>query len=235
MKAKVFSHEKLIGTADLQVGDESMGCVFGEFLPTDNYYNGIQEAVWDFLKANNPDYRKWYSLRINIQLDNGYFIFADGGFTFDDVPEQPNEPKRIDIAGLDRHVIEDFFLQDRPRPFVEEPWIEITIGQKITFEDELKKEIGTSSKRTSLLEFVKPKEDKHVLIDFEVSALCTDQRNDDVLFVVKKGKFDKKFAVVHLTWRDSMDSKKFPITQFYNDFDDFKSSRMYADKADWQN
>lgn len=234
MKAKVFSHEQLIGTADLQVGDESMGCVFGEFLPTKNYYNGIQEAVWEFWKTKKPDYQKWNALRFNVQLDNGYFLFACGGFTFDDVQELTNEPKRIDIAGLYRHVIEDFFLQDRPRPFVEEPWCEITIEQKLAFEDELKKEIGTSNKRASLLDFVKHKQDKHVLIDFEVSAQCTDQRNDDVLFVVRKGEFDKQFAVVHLTWKGKIESKDFPTVQFYNDFDDFKYSRMYADKADWE-
>ena len=168
-------------------------------------------------------------------MDNGYFLFAAGGFTFDDVQELSNEPKRIDIVGLGRHVIEDFFLQDIPRPFVEEPWGEITIGQKITFEDELKKELGTINKGTSLLDFVKLKQDKHLLNDFEVSALCTDQRNDDVLFVVRKREFEKQFAVVHLTWKSKMESKDFPSTKFYNDFDDFKYSRMYADNADWEN
>ena len=41
MKAKIYSHEFLIGTTDLSVGDESMGGVFGDFLPTDFYFEKI--------------------------------------------------------------------------------------------------------------------------------------------------------------------------------------------------
>jgi hypothetical protein len=143
MKAKIFSHEKHIGTAELHLGDESMGCLYGDFIPTENYYMYVEKAVWKFWSKSKPDYKKWAAMKFNVQLDNGYFLFATGGFTIDDVPELQNEPKRIDIAGVDRHVIEDFFLQPEPRPFTEDPWGEISIEQKIEFENELRKELGT--------------------------------------------------------------------------------------------
>ena len=73
MKATVYSHKQLIGTTDLQIGDESMGCVFGEFIPNDNYFKLIQKAVWDFWTTDKPNYTKWNSLRFNVQLDNGLF------------------------------------------------------------------------------------------------------------------------------------------------------------------
>ncbi|GAB3988302.1 hypothetical protein GCM10028807_10660 [Spirosoma daeguense] len=58
MKAKVFSHRQSIGTAELQVGDESMGGIFGEFIPTELYFDKIQKGVWEFWQTNKPDYQK---------------------------------------------------------------------------------------------------------------------------------------------------------------------------------
>jgi len=135
MKATIYSHKTIIGTADLQVGDESMGCVFGQFIPNDNYFNDIQKFVWEFWTTNKPDYEKWYSLRFNARLDNGFFLFPEGGYTFDDSPDFPNEPKRIDIAGIDLDLLS--FTKDT----LLEPWSTIDIAQKISFEDELTKEI----------------------------------------------------------------------------------------------
>lgn len=232
MKAKIYSLRQLIGTTDLQIGDETMGCVFGNFVPTDAYLKSIQKCVWEFWATNEPDNKKWHSLRFNVQLDNGYFLYPVGGYTFDDSPDFPDEPKRIDIAGLDRHVIEDFFLQDPPRSFVEEPWVEITIEQKIAFEDELNKELGVTGK--SLLDVFKRKQEKHKLAGFDFSALCKYQCNDDVLFVARKQGFDKKFAVIHLTWKRNKEVDGFPYTKFYVDFNEFKHFRMYPDKADWE-
>ena len=51
MKAKIYSNTLLIGTSDLQIGDESMGCVFGEFIPNENYFKHIQKQVWNFWKV----------------------------------------------------------------------------------------------------------------------------------------------------------------------------------------
>jgi hypothetical protein len=99
-------------------------------------------------------------LNINVQLENGYFLYSIGGYTFDDAEELPDETKRIDIAGLFRHVIEDFFQAVPPRPFVEEPWETITIEQKLLFETELQKEIKRTS--SSLFDIIKSKT-KHIM------------------------------------------------------------------------
>ena len=231
MKAKIFSHRQLIGTTVLQVGDESMGGIFGEFNPTEIYFDKIQKYVWEFWQTNKPDYQKWYSLRLNVQLENGVFLFPQGGYTIDDIKELPNEPKRIDIAGLDNKILQDFLHINPPRPFVEEPWNELQIEQKIAFEDELKKELGINEK--SFLDIFR-KHEKHILFDSEFSAFCHDQRNDDVFFEIRKPKFEKQFALVHLTWTSKKEEQGYPNTTFYSDFDDFKYSRMYADKAEWE-
>ena len=234
MNAQIFSHEKLIGTAEIQVGDENMGHVYGNLSPTENYYNYVQPAVWEFWASNKPDYIKWGSLKFNVQLDNGCFLFAAGGLTFDDLKESQAEKIRIDIAGVDRYIIDDFFLQIEPRPFVVEPWETISIGQKIAFEEELKKELGIINNPKSILKFLKSTDNDHVLSNFEAYALCHDGRCDDVLFRVRKDGFDKEFALVHLTWRGNKEAKGWPNVSFYDDYDDFKYSKMYPDKADWE-
>jgi len=211
-----------------------MGCVYGEFIPNEKYFQSIQKSVWDFWKTNKPDYEKWYSLRFNIQLENGYFLFAAGGITFDDIQDLPNEPTRVDIAGLDRTVFQDFFSQDQMTSFIEEPWSEISIEQKIAFEDELNKELGLADKEKSIFNFLKTKPIKHSLSEYEISALCHDQRNDDVLFVTRKINSDKQFAVVHLTWKGKKELEGYPLTTFYDDFDNFKQLRMEADIVDWK-
>ncbi len=231
MKAKVFSHRQLIGTTELQVGDETLGGVFGNFVPTEYYFDKIQKSVWEFWQTNKPDYKKWYSLRLNVQIENGLFLFPQGGYTIDDKIEFPNEPKRIDIVGVDSKVLQDFLQTYPSRPFVEEPWNELQIEQKIAFEDELTKELGSND--ISFFDFL-CKSKKHVLFDSEFSAFCHDQRNDDVLFEVKKQGLEKQFALVHLTWTGKKEKEGYPNTTFFSDFDDFKYSKMYADKAEWE-
>lgn len=231
MKAKIFSHTQLIGTTDLQVGDETMGGIFGEFVPTALYFDSIQKQVWGFWQTNKPDYQKWYALRLNVQLENGIFLFPQGGYTIEDIKELPNEPKRIDLVGVDSKILQDFFLTNPPRPFTELPWHELQIEQKIAFEDELKKELGVEDR--SIFDFI-TNPTRHILFDSELSAFCHDQRNDDVLFEIRKPNLDKQFALVHLTWRGKKEKEGHPNTTFYSDFDDFKYSRMYADKAEWE-
>jgi hypothetical protein len=230
MNAKVYSHEKLIGTVLLQVGDEQMGGVFGEFLPHENYYKDIQKVVWEFWKTSTPNYALWHSLRFNVQLENGYFIFPEGGFTFDDISEMPNEPKRMDIAGVDSESIEEFFLHKKQQ-FVIEPWIKLTIAQKISFEDELRRELGLNAKKNLLSTILRSKR-KHILSGFEFSAVCKNERNDDVLFQIRKSDTHMKFALVHLTWISKKESKDYPITSFYNNFEQFKLSKIYSNEID---
>jgi len=232
MKANVFSHKLLIGTTDLNLGDKNMGCVYGELIPTQNYFDNVQKYVWEFWESKKPNYQKWKSLRLNVQLENGYFLFPSGGYTIDDIKDLPNEQKRIDIIGLDSHILDDFFQQQTQRPFLEEPWFQLDISRKIGLEDELFKEIGLTDK--SFFDFLKLKP-THFLVDFEFSALATYRCNDDVLFAVKKNGFDKKFAVIHLTWKGKKEVGNCPFTDFFETFDTFKKERMYPDKIEWEN
>ncbi len=231
MKAKIFSHHQLIGTTDLQVGDKAMGSLFGEFIPTALYSDKVQRHVWRFWQTNAPDYQKWHSLWLNVQLENGIFLFPQGGYSIDDIERCPEEPKRIDIVGVNHKIIDDFFLTNPPRPFTEEPWVELNIEQKIGFENELKKELGIE--RQSFFRFFNQRS-KHVLSDADFSAFCRDQRNDDVLFEIRKQGLDKQFALVHLTWTGKKEKNNYPYTTFCADFDEFKHSIMYPDKVDWE-
>lgn len=231
MKAKVFSHHQLIGTTELQIGDEAMGGLFGEFMPTALYYEKVQKHVWGVWNTNEPNYKKWHSLRFNVQLENGVFLFPQGGYTIDDVEQLPNEPKRIDIVGVDHTIIQDFLLTSPPCIFVQEPWSELNIEQKIGFENELKKELGIAQK--SFFNFLN-KPTKHPLAGAEFSAFCRNQRNDDVLFEIRKFNLDQQFALVHLTWTGKKEREGYRYITCYADFDDFKYSVMYPDKADWE-
>ncbi len=231
MTASVYSNTTLIGHTDLQVGDESMGSVFGDFIPTENYYKFVQKSVWDVLATTKPGYKKWHSLNINVQLENGYFLYPIGGYTFDDAEEFPDETKRIDIAGLFRHVIEDFFLTEPSRPFVEESWERITIEQKILFDTELQREIKRTS--NSLFGIIKSTS-KHTLADYKCSAVCKNGQADDILFSIHNtNRSDKCYALVHLTFSGKTeDNTAFPLTTLFDSFDAFKFERMYPDKAE---
>ena len=225
MNAKIYFHNILIGTADLQVGDESMGCVFGEFIPNEYYFNNIQKKVWEFWANTRPDYIKWYSLRFNVKLDNDFFLFPCGGFTIDDIPELPNEPKRIDIGGINLDI---FKLKTNS---LLEPWSELTIEQKISFEDELNREITPVK---SFFDFVSTRQN-HKLVGAQISAFAKYGPNDDVLFEVIKDGEDSRLAVVHLTWisRKKEHLNHFPNTHFYLEYNDFEEKRMKPDTLEW--
>lgn len=233
MRADIFSNELLIGRADLKLSEKSMGCLYGEFLPTRNYYDAVQQQVWQFWETNKPDYEEWNKLRLNVQLENGYFVYPIGGYTIEDIKDLPEEPKRIEIAGLYRHVIDDFFKLDKPKKLVDKPWHYLSIGEKIGLENELKKEVGVRIEK-SLLDIFTGKPSNHILLDFDCSALCRDQRNDDVLFVTYNQTSDNGFAVVHLTWSGKKEYKDYPRTHFYKDFDDFKTQQMDIDISEWE-
>lgn len=234
MKAEIFSHAKYLGSVELQVGDESMGHLYGVLSPSRCYYTEIREYVWRFNALHVPDFDEWLSLTFNIQLENGYFIYAAGGITFDDIRDLPNEPIQVNIAGVDGHVINDFFLSPEPRPFTEKPWEPILIEQKLLFEDELRKEVGIRKNKTSSISKFLNIVNTHPLADYHFSALCQDSRFDDILFVTRKDGVETGFVVIHLTWRGSEEPKGFPKTIFYKDFDEFKYLKMYPDKADWE-
>ena len=54
MNAKIFSFEKLVGIAKLQTGDVSMGHLYGEFMPTEDYYKYVQPTIRKVTSSFNP-------------------------------------------------------------------------------------------------------------------------------------------------------------------------------------
>jgi len=53
LKAKIFSFEILIRTTGLTIGDEAMGCLYGEFVPVEDYYRNTQSIVWRLTSYQN--------------------------------------------------------------------------------------------------------------------------------------------------------------------------------------
>jgi hypothetical protein len=234
MTAEIFSHTILIGTTELVIGDESMGHVYGEFIPTSEYFQNAQAVFHSFWGSNGSDYDGLESLRLSVQLSNGYFLHPIGGITIEDIVETNKEPLRIDIAGLFRHTLEDFLKAEPSRPFMEEPWHPITIEQKIAFENELQKEITNSDKRNFLFKLFNRKSFDHPLIGVNYYAIGSLQYNDDVLFSIHAPDLDHQFAVVHLTWKGSLEVNGWPKTELFESFDAFKHDRMYPDKVEWE-
>lgn len=232
MKTRIYSEKFLIGTTELIVGDKSMGNLFGEFEPTELYFEKVQKEVWEFWNTNNPNYKKWNSLRFNAQLENGVFLFPEGGYTFSDIKELNDEPIRIDLTGINYEIIEEYFINKSQKPFIEKPWNEIGIDQKIAFENELNKELGNNDK--SLLKIFERKPKKHLLSKMEFSAVCHDQRNDDVLFEIKQENGNEKFVISHLTWSGKKEQEGYPKTEFFKDFNEFRIMRMNPDKMDYE-
>ncbi len=231
LNSKIYSNKDLIGTAELQVSDASMGVLRGTFKPIEKYFEIVQKEVWYFWNSKKVDYKRWKSLRFNVQLENGFFLSPIGGYTIEDSPEFPDEPKNIDIAGVHHQIITDFLETEPPRSFVEEPWAQLNIEQKLTFENELKMELPSKKSSTRLF---KKHEPQHLLNGVNCSAICHDQRSDDVLYEINGTNVQDCFALVHLTWKGESEVEGYPNTKLYQDFDHFKHDRMYPDKADWK-
>ena len=231
MLTSIYSHQYLIGHADLQPGDEAMGGLYGELIPTAEYYSRVQQAVWEFRADTSPDYSKWYALALNAQLENGYFLFPLGGYEIADSPDFPHEPKHLYLTGIAAEIIEDFIKIDPPRTFVEEPWEPLTAQQKLALEAELGREIGLILPKTAALV-------AHSLISTQpkFSALCRFGASDDVLFsIYYPTSPNSNFALVHLTWSGAHEKHpSFPKTIYFDSFAEFKLERMYPDKTDWE-
>ena len=219
MDATIYSHTQIIGYADLQVGDEAMGHVYGTFIASNNYRT-IQKIIQNFNSAVEPDYPEWASLELSVQLSNGCFLFPFGGIQIDDLEELPTEPKRIDIAGLDSEVIIDYFKANPPRSFVIEPWITLDIDRKLAIEKELRTEISLN----------------HELANCDCSAMCASFQCDDALFAINsKGHLGARYALVHLTWfNQKEENPKFPITTLFTSFEEFREKRMLPDKIGFE-
>lgn len=219
MNATIYSGTQIIGHADLKVGDESMGHVYGIFV-ANNGYRSIQKVIQKFNSSIKRVYSEWASLELSVQLSNGCFLFPIGGIEIDDLEELPTEPKRIDIAGLDNEVLIDYFKANPPKSFVFEPWIPLDIDRKLAIEKELRMEISLD----------------HELADCDYSALCASLQCDDVLFAIhSKGHISGRYALVHMTWYNQKEENpKFPFTTLFNSFEEFREKRMFTDKIDFE-
>ncbi len=232
MKATIYSNKEKIGTTLLEVSDNSIGVLSGIFTPNENYEK-IRHLFWDFnLETKDKDFELLKNLRLNVQLDNGYFLFSIGGISIWDLEDLKDEPIQLDIAGVFRHVILDYFENTEATPILQEPWDFLTIEQKIAFENELKIEIG-SDEKNGIFGFLKREKDNHNLKNIEVSALANTGMNDDVLFAIHNPKLDYNFVIVHLTWKGEKErNSNWPSTDYYKDFEEFKYKKMFPDKVE---
>jgi hypothetical protein len=221
MEANFYVQETLIGTVTLRVIDGSMGVIGGTLIPTDAYspFRSI------FRESEGKYTVQLVSLRLNLQLSNGCFIYPIGGFSIIDIPEFSDEIT-LDILGVCRYIMADYFESPEKPGFLEEPWETISVTQKILLENELAAEIGTSNGAST---------SPHILTTYKYSALGRCSTNDDVLFAIHHPTADFQFAVVHLTWRGNTENNsRWPITSFYVDFEEFRRTVMLRDKADWE-
>jgi hypothetical protein len=228
MKAKLYSHKLLIGETELSVTDESMGVISGNLI-TNNEYRKLQPV---FLKGYNNDDVEFRKLKLNLQLENGCFI-SPFKIWVEEFEDFPNEVTVYGL-GINRQVIEDYFISNPPKLFVEEPWYVLRTNQKIGLEEELLKEIGNG--KVSFWDRLRNKSvEQHKLVYFNCSAYANYGASDDILFEVESENSDYTFAVVHLTY--SGKKEKFavcPHTDFYRNFDEFKKSRMFPDRIEWE-
>ena len=218
MIATIYSRTQIIGHADLKIGDEAMGHVYGTFAPN-NVYRTIQKVVQKFNAAVKRDYSEWASLELSAQLSNGCFLAPLGGIEIDDLAELPHEPKHIDLPGLHSEVISDYFKNDPPKSFVLEPWTTLDIDRKKALEQELLTEISPA----------------HVLADCDCVALCACLQCDDVLFsILSNGEVSACYALVHLTWSQKEQNPKFPRTTLFDSFEEFRQKRMFPDNIEFK-
>lgn len=209
MKATVYSHNDLIGTADLKA-ISAMGVLYGDFIPNSVYFKKIQPYVWNFYKNNSPNYQEWYSLRFNIQLENGYFVFPQGGYTISDIQEFSDEILSIDAAGVDYHILQDYFFSSDLKKFPPDNWEVLTIEKKIMIEDIINEEININS--------------DHPLTGFELSILIKHSQKNTHLLCLHSRNLNFKYAVVDLDF--SVKRKISNKLLFFKEFEDFLKSNI---------
>lgn len=222
MWATVFSNELNIGTCDLKIGDAAMGCLYGNLVPNENYKQ-VRPSILKFNSSRTPDYTVWEHLRLNVQLETGYFLLAQGGYIISDTPDFPDDPLRIDIAGVNLQTLE------LPADYFTGPWSSLSIADKLGLENELRKEVQPQD-----LTLKRLFDNEHLLSNANYSAFARFAPSDDVLFEVYGAKPNFQFAVVHLTWTGKRERwPHYPSTSYYTDLDDFKIRRMISDNEEY--
>jgi len=228
--AVIYSYDKIIGSAKLEAGDFSMGGLFGYFTPTQTYFEQIQQHAQKFLNTNGQNLKEWQALRLNIQLENGLFLLPIGGITIEDSEELPEAPKRIDLAGVDTKIIEDFIIENPPKVFVEYPWEAISIDKKLAFEDTLYKAIYSS---VSIIDYFRNHSANNILKGAKVSAFCINVNSSQVLFEIQSKTIDQRFALIAFKESDRDGTRLLTDIKLFNDFDEFKYLKMYPDRNEW--
>lgn len=218
MQANIYSHTKLIGTSNLTLGDASMGCIYGKFTPNENYFKYVQPAVWEFWKSKEVNYKKWHSLKLNAQLENGLFLDPIGGYTIDDMKEINNQELRIDVAGLPYYVIENYFEKNTNTSLFTNKWTTIDIEQKIDFENQVKKNIR-KYQPTLIEKIFKPNNAKHPLVGFECSAIFMSLINNDVIFSVHNKSGEAILAIVNLVGSNSINNASCPLAMLFETYE----------------
>ena len=71
----------------------------------------------------------------------------------------------------------------------------------------------------------------HPLYQIPVTLVGVRRDCDDVLFHLNDG--TERFAVVHLTWRQSQEPMPWPETQMFASIDEFATDRMRMDHDEW--
>lgn len=229
--AVIYSYDKIIGSAKLEAGDFSMGGLYGYFTPTQTYFEQIQQHAQKFLNTNGQNLKEWQALRLNIQLENGLFLFPIGGITIEDSEELPEAPKRIDLAGVDTKIIEDFIIENPPKVFVEYPWEAISIEKKLTFEDTLYKEIYSSG---SIVDYFRSHSTSTILKGATVSAFCINVNSSQVLFEIQSKTVDQRFALIAFKESHRDGTRLLTDIKLFNDFNEFKYLKMYPDRSEWE-
>jgi hypothetical protein len=223
IKTRIYSNNLYIGKGLLKNTLSGMGAMFGEFVPNENY-SQVKKEIQQWHKLQNDDYcQKWRELRFNAQLETGYFLFAIGCFEIGDVEELPDETLEVMMAGVLPCVFEHsrdaepFDSTFKERRFLSEPWQKISIEEKIRFEDELEKEIGSTR---SYIPAIFKQKNNHLLAKTEFSALAKNSENDDVIFAIH-GEAKGFIAVVNLTWSGKKEKdSRFPLTNLYQSLDE---------------
>lgn len=229
--AVIYSYDKIIGSAKLEAGDLSMGGLYGYFSPNQTYFAQIQQHAQEFLYTNGQNLKEWLALRLNIQLENGLFLFPIGGITIEDSEELPETPKRIDLAGVDTKIINDFIIENPPKIFVEYPWEAISIEKKLDFEDMLYKEIYSSG---SIVDYLRSHSTNTILKGATVSAICINVNSSQVLFEIQSKKIDQRIALISFKQSDRDGTRLLKGIKLFNDFDEFKYLKMYPDRNEWE-
>lgn len=227
----IYSYDKIIGSAKLEAGDLSMGGLHGDFNPNQTYLAQIQQHAWEFLNTNGQNLKEWQALRLNIQLENGLFLFPRAGITIEDSEELPEKPKKIHLAGVDTKIIEDFIIENPTRAFVEYPWETISIEKKLAFEDMLYKEIDSSG---SIVDYLRSHSTNTILKGATVSAICINVNSSQVLFEIQSKKIDQRFALIAFKQSDRDGTRLLKGIKLFNDFDEFKDLKMYRDRNEWE-